>query len=214
MPTSCRRAGTPTTTSSWSAARCSPPARRTCAGSTPSASAGRSMPTSAGGCWRPGRAAGLGLRLHANQLGHGPGVQLAVELGCASADHCTYLSDDDVDALAAQRHGGDVPPGDRLLDPPALSRRPPRHRRRRHGGAGDELQPRVELHDLDVVRHRPRRARPAHDRGGGAARRDARRRQGAAPRRRRLARPRITRRPRRRSTPRPTPTSSTAPACP
>jgi imidazolonepropionase len=48
-----------------------------------------------------GAAAGLGLRLHANQLGHGPGVQLAVELGCASADHCTYLSDDDVAALAA-----------------------------------------------------------------------------------------------------------------
>ena len=48
-----------------------------------------------------GRAAGLGLRLHANQLGPGPGVQLAVELGCASADHCTYLSDEDVDALAA-----------------------------------------------------------------------------------------------------------------
>jgi imidazolonepropionase len=47
-----------------------------------------------------GRAAGLGLRLHANQLGHGPGVQLAVELGCASADHCTYLSDGDIDALA------------------------------------------------------------------------------------------------------------------
>jgi imidazolonepropionase len=47
-----------------------------------------------------GRAAGLGLRLHANQLGHGPGVQLAVELGCASADHCTYLSDDDIAALA------------------------------------------------------------------------------------------------------------------
>ena len=47
-----------------------------------------------------GRDAGLGLRLHANQLGHGPGVQLAVELDCASADHCTYLSDDDIAALA------------------------------------------------------------------------------------------------------------------
>ena len=47
-----------------------------------------------------GAAAGLGLRLHANQLGHGPGVQLAVEMGCASADHCTYLSDDDIAALA------------------------------------------------------------------------------------------------------------------
>lgn len=47
-----------------------------------------------------GRAAGLGLRLHGNQLGHGPGVQLAVECGCASVDHCTYLSNHDVDALA------------------------------------------------------------------------------------------------------------------
>ncbi len=47
-----------------------------------------------------GRARGLGLRLHANQLGLGPGVQLAVELGAASADHCTHLSAADVDALA------------------------------------------------------------------------------------------------------------------
>jgi len=47
-----------------------------------------------------GRDAGLGLRLHANQLGLGPGVQLAVELGCASADHCTHLTDADVAALA------------------------------------------------------------------------------------------------------------------
>jgi imidazolonepropionase len=47
-----------------------------------------------------GRAAGLGLRVHANQLSAGPGVQLAVELGAASADHCTHLSDDDVEALA------------------------------------------------------------------------------------------------------------------
>ena len=48
-----------------------------------------------------GRAAGLGLRLHGNQLGHGPGVQLAVECGCASVDHCTYLTDADIEALAA-----------------------------------------------------------------------------------------------------------------
>lgn len=47
-----------------------------------------------------GRAAGLGMRVHGNQLGHGPGVRLAVELGAASVDHCTYLSDEDVDALA------------------------------------------------------------------------------------------------------------------
>jgi imidazolonepropionase len=46
-----------------------------------------------------GRQAGLLLRVHGNQLGHGPGVQLAVELGAASIDHCTYLSDGDVEAL-------------------------------------------------------------------------------------------------------------------
>jgi imidazolonepropionase len=47
-----------------------------------------------------GAVAGLGLRVHGNQLGYGPGVQLAVEMGAASVDHCTYLSDDDVEALA------------------------------------------------------------------------------------------------------------------
>jgi imidazolonepropionase len=48
-----------------------------------------------------GRAAGLMPRVHANQLGPGPGVLLAVEAGAASADHCTYLTGADVDALAA-----------------------------------------------------------------------------------------------------------------
>jgi imidazolonepropionase len=47
-----------------------------------------------------GAARGLQPRVHANQLGHGPGVRLAVELGAASADHCTHLTDADVDALA------------------------------------------------------------------------------------------------------------------
>ena len=50
---------------------------------------------------RAGLAAGLGARLHANQLGPGPGVRLAVELGAASADHCTHLTPADVDDLAA-----------------------------------------------------------------------------------------------------------------
>jgi imidazolonepropionase len=47
-----------------------------------------------------GRVAGLPGRLHANQLTQGPGVQLACELGLVAVDHCTYLSDADVDALA------------------------------------------------------------------------------------------------------------------
>jgi imidazolonepropionase len=47
-----------------------------------------------------GREAGLGLRVHGNQLAPGPGVRLAVELGAASVDHCTYLEDADIEALA------------------------------------------------------------------------------------------------------------------
>jgi imidazolonepropionase len=43
--------------------------------------------------------AGLQARVHANQLGPGPGVQVACEVGAAAADHCTFLSDDDVAAL-------------------------------------------------------------------------------------------------------------------
>jgi imidazolonepropionase len=46
-----------------------------------------------------GQARGLDVHVHANQLGHGPGVQLAAELGAASADHCTHLTPDDVTAL-------------------------------------------------------------------------------------------------------------------
>ena len=46
-----------------------------------------------------GRAVGLRGRLHANQLGHGPGVQLACDLELVAVDHCTFLDDRDVAAL-------------------------------------------------------------------------------------------------------------------
>jgi len=46
-----------------------------------------------------GIAVGLRPRLHANQLGPGPGVRLAAELGLTAVDHCTYLTDDDIHAL-------------------------------------------------------------------------------------------------------------------
>jgi imidazolonepropionase len=46
-----------------------------------------------------GAAKGLRGRLHANQLTYGDGVRLAAELGLVAVDHCTYLSDADVDAL-------------------------------------------------------------------------------------------------------------------
>ncbi|AWB84869.1 imidazolonepropionase [Corynebacterium liangguodongii] len=47
-----------------------------------------------------GRSAGLGLRVHGNQLGEGPGVRLAVELGAASVDHVNHLTESDIELLA------------------------------------------------------------------------------------------------------------------
>ena len=140
-----------------------------------------------------GREAGLGLRVHGNQLGFGPGVQLAVELGAASVDHCTYLSDDDLDALA----GGDTVAT--FLPATDFSTRQPYPDARRAIDAGvagrhrDQLQPRLELHDLDGVLHRARGEGPAHDPRGGAAGRHPRRGSRPAARRRRPARPRRTR---------------------
>lgn len=58
-----------------------------------------------------GRDAGLLLRVHGNQLGPGPGVRLAVELGAASVDHCTYLDDADVEALAGSDTVATLLPG-------------------------------------------------------------------------------------------------------
>ncbi|MER1994999.1 MAG: amidohydrolase family protein [Arthrobacter sp.] len=62
------------------------------------------------------RDAGLGLRVHGNQLGPGAGVRLAVEFGAASVDHVNYLSAADVQALAGSwedwnAHSGTGTPG-------------------------------------------------------------------------------------------------------
>ena len=58
-----------------------------------------------------GIAEGLTPRVHANQLAHGPGVQIAVELNAASADHVTHVTDDDIDALAGSRTVATLLPG-------------------------------------------------------------------------------------------------------
>lgn len=50
-----------------------------------------------------GTKAGLGTRIHANQMQHGGGIALGVEMGVASCDHCTHVSDDDVELLAGAR---------------------------------------------------------------------------------------------------------------
>ncbi len=57
------------------------------------------------------KARGLAIRLHANQLGPGPGVRLAVEYGAASADHCTFLGDKDIEALAGSSTVATLLPG-------------------------------------------------------------------------------------------------------
>ncbi|GAB3624495.1 imidazolonepropionase [Mariniluteicoccus endophyticus] len=58
-----------------------------------------------------GRAAGLGVRVHGNQLSQGQGVQIAVELGAASVDHVCHTDDDDIEALAASDTVATVLPG-------------------------------------------------------------------------------------------------------
>jgi imidazolonepropionase len=59
-----------------------------------------------------GSAAGLDLRMHAAQLGPAPdAIELGVSLGAASIDHCTYLTDADVELLAGSSTVATLLPG-------------------------------------------------------------------------------------------------------
>lgn len=60
---------------------------------------------------KAGKSNGLLPRIHANQLGPGDGIKVAVELDCASADHCTHLSDQDIDLLASSNTVATLRPG-------------------------------------------------------------------------------------------------------
>lgn len=97
---------------------------------------------------RAARDKGLGLRVHGNQLGPGPGVQLAVRNGAASVDHCTYLTDADVDALASSGTVATLLPACDLStrQPLAPARRLPRRGSRRR--ARDQRQPGQLVHHL------------------------------------------------------------------
>jgi imidazolonepropionase len=57
------------------------------------------------------RSRGLGLRLHGNQLAHGGAIALAVDLDCASVDHCTFLEDSDIDLLSGSATVATLLPG-------------------------------------------------------------------------------------------------------
>ena len=50
-------------------------------------------------------------RIHLNQLEQGDGIAMAIELDCASADHLTYLTDEDINALAASNTVAGLVPG-------------------------------------------------------------------------------------------------------
>ena len=101
-----------------------------------------------------GIAAGLQAAVHAGQLGPSGGIRLAVELGAASVDHCTYASDDDIEALAGELHGRHAAAGGRVLHAGAMAGRPPDDRRRRHRRARDRLQPGQFVHHEHAVLHR------------------------------------------------------------
>ena len=58
-----------------------------------------------------GIAAGLKPRLHANQLANIGAIELAVELDCASADHCTHLNERDIELLAGSNTVATLLPG-------------------------------------------------------------------------------------------------------
>ena len=103
-----------------------------------------------------GRAAGLGLRLHANQLGPGPG-RAAGRRARVRVGRPLHVPQRRRHRGARRRaHRGDVPPRDRLLDPPAVPRRPPGDRRRRHRRASPPTATRAR-----ATRRRCRSASPS-----------------------------------------------------
>ena len=180
-PTWCRRGSTPTLTSPRSPAPCCRPRCPMCSGPAMcSAKPAPSPRSSRAPCCRHCAEAGLGLRVHGNQLGQGPGVKLAAEMGAASVDHLNYLSDDDVQppastwessgrdhGLRRPRHGGDLPAGLRPFDPPAAGRRAQTARRRGGDRVGLELQSGNQLHLLDELQRLHRSAADAPEPGRG-----------------------------------------------
>ncbi len=137
-----------------------------------------------------GQEKGLAGRLHANQLGPGPGVRLACELGLTAVDHCTFLDEADLSALADSGTVATLLARRRVQHPVAVPRCPCPARRRRHGRAGQRLQPRFLLHLVHGAVRRPGGPGDADDPGRGGLVGHRGRCGGAGPRRRRRARAR------------------------
>ena len=152
-----------------------------------------------------GAAKGLRGRLHANQLGPGPGVRLAAELGPRRGRPLHLPRRRRRRRAPRLGHDRHAAARRRVLDPPALPRRPPPARRRRPRRPGQRLQPRLQLHQLGPALHRAGGPGDGHDPRRGRPRRDVRRRPGARPRRRRRAGAREARRLRAAGRPEPRP---------
>ena len=162
----------PTTTSSSSAARCSPPARPHCRWIDVFCERGAFDADQSRAVLEAGRDAGLGLRVHGNQLGPGPGVAARGRAG-RRLGRPLHLPRRRRHRGARRRRDGRHLPARRPTSRPASPTRTPAARSTPASTVAhrDQLQPRLELHDLDGVLHRARGPRPAHDRRRGAARR-------------------------------------------
>ena len=77
--------------------------------------AGAFTVTQAGQVLEAGLAAGLGVKIHAEQLGHIGGAALAASLGATSADHLEHATWEDAEALAAAGTIGVLLPGASLM---------------------------------------------------------------------------------------------------
>ena len=60
---------------------------------------------------KAGIVAGLRPRIHANQLGEGEGIAIGVELDCASVDHVSHATDEDLRALSGSNTVATLLPG-------------------------------------------------------------------------------------------------------
>ena len=152
----------------WSPARCWRRARRTPAGSTCSARPAPSTPTRPAPSSPPVPRRACGAGCTPTSSAPVPGVRLACELGLAAVDHCTYLTDADVAALAESGTVATLLPGVEFStrQPYPDARRAAR--RRRAGRAGHRLQPRLVLHLLAPVLRRAGGPRDGDDAGRGA----------------------------------------------
>ena len=195
--TSCRPSSPATcpATWTWCAARCWTRAPRTPGGSTCSARTGRSARTRPPPCWpRAGPAASAPASTPTSS-GPGPGIRVAAEAGAAAADHCTYLTEADLDTIVSAPLVATLLPGAEFG-----TRHPyPDARRLLDAGAtvalATDCNPGSSFTSSMAVLHRAGRPRHADDHPGGGLGRHRGRRPGPAPHRRRPPRRRRPGRP-------------------